>query len=206
MTWAGIASCIFPAPRFKTEHWTAYICGNPAPRPQCLAGAYDGSMTSDNRAYAHLPEPFIVPTYTAEQLDRMARTGTLMEKITVASRTNCPHEVLEWLMSNDDSEEIKREIINRSDITTKRLVWAAKTSKDANTLGRVAGHRLTPLETVRAIQAKASEREGEHEVWADLATFASRVIKRRETGQFEFGAADATVYEDQTQHPDDADD
>lgn len=163
-------------------------------------------MTSSNPAYAHLPEPFVPATYTVEQLADMARTGTTMEKITVASRHNCPPETLDWLMANDESEDIKREIIGRSDVTAKRLMWAAKTSKDANTLGRVAGHRLTPLESVRAIQASAAEREGE--VWADLAAFATRVIKRRTTGQFEFGHADTTDYSDadQAEHPDETDD
>jgi hypothetical protein len=165
-------------------------------------------MTSPNHAYSHLPEPFVVPNYTDEQLTQMARTGTLMERITVASRHNCPSRILDWLMNNDSSEEIKREIISRSDVTAKRLVWAATTSKDANVLGRVAGHRLTPLPTVRAIQASAAERSDEHAVWVELAAFASRVIKRRETGMFEFGHTDATDYSnaDQSEHPDEASD
>jgi hypothetical protein len=153
--------------------------------------------------YAGLPEPFVPPSYTAEQLDTMARTGTLRDPITVASRTSVPREILEWLMQNDDSEEIKREIIGRSDVTAKRLVWAANTSQNANILGRVVGHPKTPLDTVRAIQERAQEREGE--VWEALAQFAGRVIKRRETGMFEFGHADTTVYPDQAEHPDDAD-
>lgn len=163
--------------------------------------AYDGSMTS-NGAYSHLPEPFIIPSYSAEQLDQIARTGTLRERITVASRHNCPPEVLAYLMANDDSEQVKREIISRMDVTPERLVWAARTSKDANTLGRVIGSRLTPLETVREIQACAAEREGE--VWTELVAFAGRVIKRRTTGMFEFGAPDNTVYSDsdQSEHPD----
>lgn len=162
-------------------------------------------MTSDNPAYFHLPEPFVVPTYSPEQLDDMARTGTTAMRIIVASRHNCPVGVLEWLMANDESEEVKREIIQRMDVTPKRLVWAGTTSSDANTLGRVAGHRLTPLETVRAIQAKAAEREGD--VWVELAAFASRVIKRRETGQFEWGHADTTTFAatDQAEHPDESD-
>ncbi len=150
--------------------------------------------------YAHLPEPFVPATYTDEQLDTMARTGTLRDRITVASRTSVPSEILEWIMANDNSEDIKREIIGRMDVTAKRLMWAAQTSQDANTLGRVVGHHLTPLSNVRAIQERAQEREGE--VWEALAAFAGRVIKRRETGQFEFGQADTTVYPDQTEHPD----
>jgi uncharacterized protein (DUF2336 family) len=156
-------------------------------------------------SYALLPEPFIPQTYTAEQLNTMARTGTLKEKITVVSRHNLPTDILEWLMANDDSEEIKREIVARSDVTPQRLVWAARTSQNANTLGRVAGHHLTPLSTVREIQASAAERVGD--VWTDLAAFAGRVIKRRETGQFEFGHADTTVYPndaDQSEHPDES--
>lgn len=161
---------------------------------------------TDNPAYSHLPEPFFPATYSAEQLDQMARTGTTAQRITVASRHNAPVEVLDWLMANDDTEQVKREIISRLDVSPKRLVWVAGTSKDANTLGRVAGHRLTPLETVRAIQASAAERSGEGEVWADLAAFAGRVVTRRETGMFEWGHADTTTFAttDQAEHPDDS--
>lgn len=123
------------------------------------------------------------PKYTDEQLDHMAKHGTVQEKITVVSRHNVPQETLEWLMANDTSDEVKIEIIARPDVTADRLVWASNTDNGL-ILGRVAGNDKTPLETVRAIKVKADSREGE--VWTSLSAFASRVITRRETGKSQF--------------------
>ena len=41
-----------------------------------------------------------------------------------------------------------------------------------------------PIETVKAIKEKAESREGL--MWASLAVFANRVIRRREFGESEF--------------------
>lgn len=118
-----------------------------------------------------------------EELARMARHGSIRERITVASRTYVSQATLEWLITNDPADEIKTEIIARSDVTPERLVWASQTD-NANILGRVAGHHLTPLQTVKDIKAKADAFEGE--VWVLLSAFAGRVIRRRETGESEF--------------------
>jgi hypothetical protein len=122
-------------------------------------------------------------SYSQDQLKQMAEHGSMTEKITVISRTYVSQEILEWLMENDPAEEVKTEIVSRSDVTPARLTWAARTSENANVLGRVAGHPRTPLQTVKDIKEKADAREGE--VWLHLSAFATRVINRR-TGNPEF--------------------
>jgi hypothetical protein len=127
---------------------------------------------------------YSVPTYTPEELDRMAKHGTLRERLTAASRTNLPKETLAWILENDDSDEVRAELISRGDVTPERLVRIASLTENANVLGRIAGIDFTPLETVKAIKEKADAREGL--VWTSLAVFANRVIRRREFGESEF--------------------
>jgi hypothetical protein len=124
------------------------------------------------------------PTYTPEELDHMAKHGTLRERLTVASRTNLPKDTLEWMLENDDSDEVRSELVSRGDVTPERLVKIASITENANLLGRIAGIDFVPLDTVKAIKEKADAREGL--VWTSLAVFANRVIRRREFGESEF--------------------
>jgi hypothetical protein len=124
------------------------------------------------------------PTYTAEELDHMAKHGTLRERLTAASRTNLPKETLAWMLENDDSDEVRSELVSRGDVTPERLVKIASVTENANLLGRIAGIDFTPLETVKAIMEKADAREGI--VWTSLAAYAGRVIRLREFGESEF--------------------
>lgn len=137
-------------------------------------------------------EPFVPKSYSQEELFEMARHGSVQDKITVVSRSYVSQEILEWLMENDASDEVKTEIISRSDVTPERLAWAANT-ENCNILGRVASNDKTPLPTVKAILERAEGREGE--VWELLAQFASRVITRRETGVSPFDIRKGTLPE-----------
>jgi hypothetical protein len=129
------------------------------------------------------PMNFVPKSYSQAELAHMARNGSVADRITVVSRSYVSKETLQWLRENDDSDEIKTEFITRSDVTPEILTWASQTD-NCNILGRIVDHKMTPLETVQAIRERADAQEGE--VWTLLAQFASRIIKRRETGQSEF--------------------
>jgi hypothetical protein len=129
-------------------------------------------------------EPFVPKSYTQEELAEMAQHGSIADRITVASRSYVSKETLEWLIENDASDEVKTEMISRSDVTPEILTWAALNTSNCNILGRIVDHRLTPLPTVKVIKERADSGEGE--VWTSLAEFACRVIRRREAGQSEF--------------------
>lgn len=122
-------------------------------------------------------------SFTPEQLDDMARNGTLMNKITVASRMNVKKETLAYLMETEPDDELKLTIMMRTDITEEQVRWAA-TSESAFVLNRLTAMDKTPIDVVRDIRARAQERTGD--VWRHLETYADRVLTRRE-GRVEGG-------------------
>lgn len=122
-------------------------------------------------------------SYTPDDLDEMARTGTLLDKVTVASRNNVRKETLEYLMATEPDDEIKLTIMTRQDITEEQLRWAA-TSENAFVLNRLTAMDRTPLDVVHDIRSRAAERTGE--VWELLVSYADRVLARREGGGLSF--------------------
>lgn len=95
-------------------------------------------------------------------------------------------DVVDSLLEQTHYEEVIRAAISRADTGAARLMLVAGLSQDANTLGRVVGHPQTPIETVRSLRDLAEGELNNGEAWDFLYQYACRVIRRRETGKFEF--------------------
>jgi len=123
-------------------------------------------------------------SFSKDELDALARTGSLMEKVTVASRTNVKPETLAYLMETEPDDEIKLTIMSRQDVTAEQLRWAAG-SESAFVLNRLVSMDRTPLDVVHEIRERAvARRENDPaEVWEHLASYADRVLARRESGE-----------------------
>lgn len=111
----------------------------------------------------------------------------LREQLRAVHSPHSTPQELEQLLLTTPFEDVMRAGIGRSDTTAERLNLIARRSHDANTLGRLVSHPLTPIETVRDIRDTAHELAGGEEVWLFLYQYAGRVVRRRETGVFEFG-------------------
>lgn len=95
-------------------------------------------------------------------------------------------DAIDRLLVQTPFEEVLRAAISRADTGAERLMLVAGRSQDANTLGRVVGHPKTPLETIRSIRDLAQGSMNNGEAWDFLYEYACRVIRRHETGKFEF--------------------
>lgn len=105
-------------------------------------------------------------------------------KVIYSSRTT--PDAVASLLEVTAFEDVMRAAIERADTGASRLVLVAGRSQDANTLGRVVSHPKTPLETIRSIRDLAHGSLNDGEPWDFLYEYACRVIRRRETGRFEF--------------------
>lgn len=114
----------------------------------------------------------------------MARTGSLMEKVTVASRTDVKPETLAYLMETEPDDEIRLTIMSRQDVTAEQLRWAAG-SESAFVLNRLVSMDRTPVDVVHEIRERALSRleDDPADVWKHLASYADRVLERRENGE-----------------------
>jgi hypothetical protein len=114
--------------------------------------------------------------YDPAEIEQRAREGDWLAQVTAVTRPDLRADLLAAIIAQPEvDEQVQLAIVERRDITTQTLDWAAG-SDSAVVLHRGIGHALVPLRTVRSIRNRAAALDGD--IWEAVVEHADRVLQR----------------------------